>query len=395
MARPRCDTFDASLIRATIANGETTPRQAYEAYAACAARPYARSTWELLLKRPKAAPTTLFKIAEPWSELAPFKPSNILTTTSDRASLKVKGGALRVTDGTHELVYERRSVKPLAIVMVGWSGFVTIEAMRFCFDHGVAIIILDWTRDFLTIVAPPARQSAAMIRAQATIEPLPIAKALITAKLEAHAALGAIDNSTCAAALDRLAFASSLPHVLMAEAQAARSAWMKHEVMLSWREAGPVPKSWKLPYGARRRMSGKTAKRATDPINALLNLALAVTIGRLTVALCARGQSPALGFVHQTPQWALAYDVIEPLRPHIEAATFRFIRENKFAPNDFILARDGQVKTDRALSRAFLEVAAAPQSHINAAVVQICRLLDARPPLTSASQDAPPFATVS
>jgi CRISPR/Cas system-associated endonuclease Cas1 len=375
MSRPRCDGFDAAEAREAIAGGRATARQAYEVYCATAARPYARSTWELLLRRPEPVESVAREIVAPWRDITPVKPARVLTAMSDRASLKVRGGALIVTDDDRALVYEARGVKPLAIVMAGWAGFVTIEAMRFCSDFKIAIIILDWTRDFMTVVAPPARQSANWIRRQAAADPLPIAKALIRAKVEAHAEAGAFDQSICVRAISRLSAASSLTHVLMAEAQAARSAWMRYDVILRWREAGAIPKSWKLPYGARRRMSGKSARRATDPINALLNLALAVTIGRLAVALCARGLSPAIGILHQTPQWALAYDVIEPLRPYIEAATFRFISAHKFAPSDFILVNDGQVKTDSTLSRAFLEAAAAPQSEVDAAVTHFCRLI--------------------
>jgi CRISPR-associated endonuclease Cas1 len=388
VARPKCDVFDAAAIRAAIASGEKTHFQAYRDYASQAARPYARSTWELMLKARSSHVAPIAQIAAPWVGLTPVKPVNVLTTISDRASLKVKGGALCVTDGAHELRYERRSVKPLAIVMTGWSGFVTIEAMRFCSDHNVAIIVIDWTRDFLSVIAPPANQSAALIRAQASADPLPIAKALIRAKVEAHANLGAIDRTACVIALARLDIAPSIKSVLMSEAQAARSAWMHHEIILRWREAGAIPRSWKLPYGSRRRMSGKSARRATDPINALLNLALAVTVGRLAVALCARGLSPAIGFIHQTPKWALAYDTIEPLRPHVEAATFRFISAHRFAPDDFILARDGQVKTDGALSRAFLHSVAAPQSAIDAAIAHLSRLISARPLFSNASESA-------
>ena len=206
---------------------------------------------------------------------------------------------------------------------------------------------------------------------------------MIRAKVEAHAALGAIDKAARDRAYARIAGASSLKHLLMAEAQAARSAWARHDISLTWREAGAIPRSWKLPYGSRRRMMSDpstkalSARYATDPINALLNLAFAVTIGRLAVALCARGFSPAVGFIHKTPRWALAYDAIEPLRPHIEAATFRFVGAYRFAPSDFILAADGQVKTESALSRAFLDKAAAPQSAIVAAVNRIARLFGA------------------
>jgi len=147
--RARCDAFDAETIRNKIKCGDTTPLLAYRDYASTAARPYARSTWQMLLKSPKTAAPGLQQIGEPWTELTPVKPVNVLTTITDRANLKVRGGALYVTDGERILVYEPRGAKPFAIVMTGWAGFVTIEAMRFCSDYSVAIIVLDWTRDFM------------------------------------------------------------------------------------------------------------------------------------------------------------------------------------------------------------------------------------------------------
>ena len=181
MARPRLDTFDAAAIRDAIAHGKTTPRLAYEAYCSTAARPYARSTWEVLLRRPvsvlgSSPGTAPLEIAAPWNDWSHAKPATILTTVEDNAGLKVKGGALHVIDGSRTLVYEKRSVKPRAIVMTGWAGFVTIEAMRFCSDHGVALVILDWTREFMTVNAPPAWQSARLIRAQALADRFPSPK---------------------------------------------------------------------------------------------------------------------------------------------------------------------------------------------------------------------------
>src|SRR5271165_6842157 len=50
MARPRCDPFDAAAIIAAIGKGETTPLRAYQDYAATAARPYARASFEIYLR---------------------------------------------------------------------------------------------------------------------------------------------------------------------------------------------------------------------------------------------------------------------------------------------------------------------------------------------------------
>jgi CRISPR/Cas system-associated endonuclease Cas1 len=127
-------------------------------------------------------------------------------------------------------------------------------------------------------------------------------------------------------------------------------------------------------------MTGATAKGATDPINSLLNLSLAVTIGRLTVALASHGLSPALGIIHKSPRWPLSYDAIEPLRPHIEAATFKFIERHKFSPYDFHTEKaTGRVKATTELSRAIIDATAIPQRLIDKSVEWIVGFFDGSP----------------
>jgi CRISPR-associated endonuclease Cas1 len=377
MGRPRCDPFDANAVALAIEAAETTPLRAYEAYASVAARPYSRSSWEVLLKNNKGIetdnkppPLTINHTkaqASYWFD--PVKPSNILTTTFDNASLKVKGGALIVTDGDHKIIYEQRGLKPQAIVMTGWGGYITIEAIRFCTDYNIAVIILDWSRDFMSVVSPSVKQSGSLICAQAACDPLPIARALIRAKIEAHATLGAIKPDATSTAIASLSRAATIAAILIIEAQAARLAWVDHSIALQWREAGSVPKGWKLPYGLRRRMTGRTPKAATDPINSMLNLALATTIGRITAAITARGLSPAIGIIHKSPRWPLSYDVIEPLRPHIEVAIFAFIDRHKFAASDFVIEnKTHDVKFLEPMINVFVEAVSLPQLMINQTV---------------------------
>jgi CRISP-associated protein Cas1 len=344
MGRPRCDPFDANAVSQAIEAGKTTPLRAYEAYASVAAKPYARSSWEVMLKNNKGIETYSkppFTIKQTKAQASywfdPVKPSNVLTTTFDNANLKVKGGALIVTDGDRKVIYEPRGLKPQAIVMTGWGGYITIEAIRFCTDYNIAVIILDWSRDLMSVVSPSVNQSGPLIWAQASCNPLPIAKALIRPKIEAHATLGAIKPDAASTAIASLSGATTIAAILIIEAQAARLAWVEQTITLQWREAGNVPKGWKLPYGLRRRMTGKTPKAATDPINSMLNLALATAIGRITAALTARGLSAAIGIRHKSPRWPLSYDAIEPLRPHIENNVFQFISKHKFSASDFVI----------------------------------------------------------
>jgi CRISP-associated protein Cas1 len=388
--RPRCDPFDAPAIRAAIVSGETTERRAYEVYAATAARPYARSSFDVMLRARKPAendppPTTLPRGGqaprqfEERKHAAPVKPSNVLALTGDSVSLSVKRGALIAARDAMTLVYEPRAVKPSAIVMTGWGGVITLAALRFCAQHKIAVVILDWDRDFMTAMAPPARRAARVARAQLeAVRPghaLAHAKALIAAKISAHMHLGAIAQSKAQTAIERVCAAETERSLLMIEAQAARLAWAERPIVMRWREAGHIPASWKLPFSQRRRLDRKFSRHATDPINSLLNLALAITIGRIVVALAAQGFNPAIGVLHKSPRWPLAYDVIEPLRPHVEARVFDFIDVRAFAPDEFVRVNDGTVKASGELSVEFLDAVALPQTDLDAAASWLARLL--------------------
>jgi hypothetical protein len=162
MPRPRCDPIDIAATLNALTSGRATPLRAYREYASTAARPYARSTWEGVVRdaerktaQRRAAEnereaarhvelgsdhiltsvcySALTGDPEPddvsldaasdayWVERLRVKPS-VLTTLHDNASLSVKGGAFVVCDGENRLVCEVAARKPQAIVMTGWGG---------------------------------------------------------------------------------------------------------------------------------------------------------------------------------------------------------------------------------------------------------------------------------
>ena len=218
MGRPRCDPFDAAAIIAAIGKGETTPLRAYQDYAATAARPYARATFEIYLRRHERlghlgsqdgrpcrhlrrgpllclsrgrrapAPHAIDADADAesdafWGARLAVKP-RVVTTEADNASLTVKGGSLFVHDGERRLRYDAGAKMPAAIVMAGWGGLVSVEALRFCASHRIAIVVLDWMRDLLTVMPGAPRAAAAMLRAQALADPAWIASRVVLAKIE-------------------------------------------------------------------------------------------------------------------------------------------------------------------------------------------------------------------
>jgi hypothetical protein len=182
MARPRSDPFDVRAVRLAIERGETSERAAYLQYASKAARPYARSTFAALLKRAEAEPepepeTTCADILDPriksgdWRERVAVKPRILSLSPGGR----VQAGALVAFDGERKLIYTKAAKPPSAIVLSSVGGYCSIEAIRFCARANVAIVALDRAHGFLSVMAGAPKANAALIRAQAKADPMPIA----------------------------------------------------------------------------------------------------------------------------------------------------------------------------------------------------------------------------
>jgi len=430
MGRPRCNPFDAAAILAAIGRGETTPLRAYQDYAATAARPYARATFEIYLRGherldalgaprtavcvesyptrsgsvtarqqpPEARQSTLDTRSpaspEPgltappaqhaidaaldaesdafWGARLAVKP-RVVTTEADNASLTVKGGSLFVYDGERRLRYDAGAKMPAAIVMAGWGGLVSVEALRFCAAHRIAVVVLDWMRDLLTVMPGAHRAAAAMLRAQALADPAWIASRVVKAKIENAVLACALAPEEAVRFIDATAHAATVQEAMIVEAQAARVSWGDSPPNLRWRAGSPrVPPAWKEPVLARQRADLRVKRYATHPINAMLNAVFSVTAGRLVAALQAAGAHPAIGFLHadKPGRWSLAWDAIEPLRPSIEASLFAFIRRHQFSGGDFIRIRDarGSIRLGSNLLRVVIAECAPSRALLNAAV---------------------------
>jgi CRISP-associated protein Cas1 len=387
MGRPRCDPFDATAIIAAIGKGETTPLRAYQDYAATAARPYKRASFECHLRRhvrlgPSTEPTPAVPHAPHtidaasdaesdtfWGARLAVKPS-VITTEADNASLTVKGGSLFLHDGERRLRYDAGAKMPAAIVMAGWNGLVSVEALRFCASHRIVIVVLDWMRDLLAIMPGPPRAAAATLRAQALADRAWIASRIVRAKIENAMRAGALARDDAMRFIDAAARTATVQEAMIAEAQAARVSWGDSAPVLRWRAGSPrIPPAWKKPVLARQRADLRVKHHATHPVNAMLNAVFSVTAGRLAAALVAAGAHPAIGFLHadKPGRWSLAWDAIEPLRPSIEAGVFAFTRRHQFSGGDFIRVDDarGSIRLGSNLLRVVIAECAPSRTLLN------------------------------
>jgi CRISPR-associated endonuclease Cas1 len=378
MARPRSDPFDALAIRAAIACGETTERAAYLTYASSAGRPYARSTFSYMLRSAVRADQAGHNedldgdAPDRWDDRSPVKPR--ILSLSAGGGLRVKAGSLIAFDNAATLTYSKSAKPPLAIVLSSAGGFVSVEAIRFAARANIAIVALDRAHGFLTVIMGAPKASAALLRYQVRADPVPIARAIVAAKIGAMHRAGALarpDQFTIA-----LGRASTLDHIRNVEAQASRFAWPSPPA-LRW-DTGPIPPDWRAPWIMRTRLDAKGKRGARHPINAMLNAAFAVTAGRLTTYIAAAGLSPAIGFLHadKAGRWSLAWDAIEPLRPMIEARIFSLVKRERFAVADFVRATDGSLRLAPSVLRAVLNECVPPPRPLSQAVRWIVRLIE-------------------
>jgi CRISP-associated protein Cas1 len=272
----------------------------------------------ITVRGPGAAAIDDASLIDRWRDRAPVKPR--ILSLSAGGGLRVKAGALIAFDGALTLTYSKAAKPPTAFILSTVGGFVSMEAVRFCARARIAIVALDRAYTFLSIIGGAPKASAALLRAQTLADPVPIARAIVVAKIAASRQVGALAD--VGSYLSALASVDSLDRIRSIEAQAARVAWPTTPA-LRW-HAGIVPADWRSPWLARKRLDAKGKRGARHPINAMLNAAFAVTAGRLAAYLMALGLSPVIGFLHadKLGRYSLAWDAIEPLRPMIEARLF-------------------------------------------------------------------------
>lgn len=131
-------------------------------------------------------------------------------------------------------------------------------------------------------------------------------------------------------------------------------AWQN--LLLLWKSSKqyPVPGSWRTYRGRSSVHECKPEnRRATDPVNAMLNYGYAVMRSKLQIKAIADGYSPLLGIMHRQKRTSASYilDMLEPERPKVDAKILDFVQANFFTGADFILRKDGACRLSPQLAR--------------------------------------------
>jgi CRISPR-associated endonuclease Cas1 len=246
------------------------------------------------------------------------------------------------------------------LVILGHTGFVTLEALRWLADSRAALIVVDADGAVIAATAPQRINDPRLRRLQAlaigTATGAAITRELLTRKVEGQrqvlSTLGVLSATTAgvfADLLGRLAMATSIDECLRAEAAAAVLYFRSWKGVLAPRfarhELAAIPEHWRAFKDRSSDITG-TPRAATDPINALLNYLYALLEAETRVALLAFGLDPGLGFAHVDVgnRDSLALDVMEAARPEADAWLIEFLDARPFRLRDFVEERDGRCR---------------------------------------------------
>lgn len=313
-------------------------------------------------------------------------------------SLRVERGTLLVRDGfTHcpqerveHRIFPGDPTRPTRIMVVDGSGSVTFDVIDWLREEDIALIRVDWRGAAVVIAGRDgyaadrsAWQRQELLRTDLKRR-LSVARQLIRLKLERSR-----DTlRTCLPDSDRRAFALDVieeklvalrsrrpldvPELHGIEGRAAKvyfDAWSGTPINWRTSKRHPIPDAWRA-IGQRQSMvTGKRGKNrdASHPLNAMLNYAYAVLESQVRLDVLAHGYDPRAGFLHsgyrEAP--ALVLDLMEPLRPMVDAAVLRFALGETFSGADFVLRRDGVCRLNPQLARRVAQIAAIEADAVN------------------------------
>jgi len=257
------------------------------------------------------------------------------------------------------------------LVILGHTGTVSLEALRWLHDVGASLMQIDADGRVIIASGPVHLNDARLRRAQALAVAnglgLKIARDLAHAKMTGQASVvESLAESAGAFAViqranDALWHAETVERLRILEAEAAKAywdAWRFMPVRFGQRDKKRVPDHWRA-FGMRASPFTGSPRLAANPANALLNYVYAILEAEARIATLAVGLDPGLGMLHadQRSRDSLVCDVIEPVRPQVDAWVLSLLRDRTFGIHNFAETRQGVCRVLPPLTRLLAETA--------------------------------------
>jgi len=285
----------------------------------------------------------------------------------ERSHLIVEDGV-----GAHRR-YDRfsRVVALRRLIVLGHSGTISLDALRWLRDIGAAFVNLDLDGRIIASSQPSGPNHPKLRRAQALAANngvgLAIAKALIEEKLAAQLSVAerlpqsgdpAPQIDSARVAVQTASTSDELRRIEASGAVAYWEAWQGVPVRFARRDAKRVPDHWKI-FGVRTSPLSGSQRRAVNPANAMLNYLYAILEAEARIAAFKVGLDPGLGVFHSDlpSRESLASDLMEPARPSVDEFVLDVLDGRAFRRADFFETREGVCRIMPPVSHLLAETA--------------------------------------
>lgn len=296
------------------------------------------------------------------SRKSPISRSGVLTLFGYGIKVRMQCGHLEIEDGIGP---DRRKMRLARVghglkrlIIIGSDGFVSFAALQWLADQKASFAMLERDGTVLATTGPVRPSEAKLRRAQALAHSsgaaLQISRELISRKLAAQEEVSRyklLDTGT-ADTISR--FRAELPStdhintIRLIESQAARAywhAWSTLPINFPKSQQPRVPAHW-LNFGTRVSPLTGSPRLACNPANAVLNYLYAVLESEACLAAASLGLDPGLGVLHTDTSGrdSLACDLMEPIRPHVDAYVLEWITKQFLNREWFAEQRDGNCR---------------------------------------------------
>lgn len=308
-------------------------------------------------------------------------PNGVVVAHGYGVKVFVQGGHLIVHDGVgrsrRTLRLNRATARLSRLVVIGHTGFITLEAMRWVRDVGATFAQIDTDGTIVALSAEARHHESKLRRAQVLAAENEIGRAatveLLRAKLLAQSQLvqrlahlkatvrvkEAKPISVCDAIVEYAGqLHPDLPFSRLREIEssAGRNYWQtwalvsprfesqfSKQVPEHWHKAGPRT-SW---------VDRKRARKAASPVHAILNYGYAILEVEATIAAHKLGLDPSLGLMHVDKRYrgSLASDLMEPVRPVLDGLVLDLFDSRPLRKGDVTENREGVCRVGLPLAR--------------------------------------------
>jgi CRISPR-associated endonuclease Cas1 len=245
------------------------------------------------------------------------------------------------------------------LIVIGADGMVSLAALRWLtVDQNASFVMLDRAGSVLMATGPTRKGDVHIRRAQALARQsgagIQITQDLIDKKLrgQEQVARNQLGDSAAADAIAKLRLEIPSLHafdtIRLLESQAASfywEAWRSVQIQFPRQDLPRVPDHWRT-FKARRSPISGSPRLAANPVNAILNYLYAIVEAEARLAATILGLDPGLGFLHADTAHrdSLAADLMEPVRPQVDAFVLDWILREPIKREWFFEERDGNCR---------------------------------------------------